>query len=112
MACTLTEASCISNVVHQGEQLHVTAVSYNMYDGVCDDSQSTDQELSFLRVPQVDLAIQSSRCQQLAIRPVRQGQHIVAVLQCLHSSFATAQSPYTASGGQQDSAAFTAWRSL
>ncbi len=62
-----------------------------------------------MRIPQVDLAIQGSRCQQLAIWPVRQGQHIVAVLQCFHSSLATAQNPFNASRGQQISAAFTAW---
>ena len=70
-ACTLTAASCMSNVVCQGKQrLHMTGVSDSMYDGVCDGGQSTYQELSFLRVPQVDLAVQSSRCQQLAIWPV------------------------------------------
>ncbi len=77
-------------------------------NGVCAGSQSTYQELSFLRVPQVDLAIQSSRRQQLAIWPVSQGQHIMAVLQCFHSPLATAQHPFNASGGQPDCAAFSA----
>lgn len=50
----------------------------------------THQQLGFLGVPQVYLPIQGSGGQQLAIGAVGQGQHIMAMLQGLHTPLPTA----------------------
>ena len=48
------------------------------------------QELGFLGVPEVDLAIKSGGGQHLAIWPICYCQNVMTVLQSLHTTFAAA----------------------